>query len=162
MKATQRLHDLDQSLWLDNIRRDLLSSGTLTGLRSAMIVDGLLEPMGLGHLPYTKALYEDYIDIRSLEMQGKKRRWNYVADVVEQFVAGLASDDVVLGGGNVNKQKVLPPGCRKGDSASAFLGGFRLWKEAGARQGSTRATPRPVGRKGTQLASRKRAKGSQA
>ena len=30
MKATQLLHDLGQSLWLDNITRDLLNSGTLT------------------------------------------------------------------------------------------------------------------------------------
>jgi polyphosphate glucokinase len=161
MKATQRLHDLGQSLWLDNITRDLLSSGTLTGFGSAMIVGGLLEPMELGHLPYKKALYEDYVGIRGLEMHGKRRWRNYVADLLVQFIAALASDDVVLGGGNVNKQKVLPPGCRKGDSANAFLGGFRLWKEASARQGSTRATPRPGRRKGTQLGSRKRAKGSQ-
>jgi hypothetical protein len=162
VKATQRPHDLGQSLWLDNITRDLLSSGTLTGLGSAMIVDGLLEPMELGHLPYKKSIYEDYVGIRGLEMHGKRRWRNYVADVVEQFIAALASDDVMLGGGSVNKLKVLPPGCRKGDSANAFLGGFRLWKETGARQGSTRATPRPGRRKKTQLGSRKRAKGSHA
>ena len=162
MKATQRPHDLGQSLWLDNITRDLLSSGTLTGLGSAMIVDGLLEPMELGHLPYKKSIYEDYVGIRGLEKHGKKKWRKRVADVVEQFIAALEPDDVVLGGGNVNNLKVLPPGCRKGDSANAFLGGFRLWKEAGARQGSTRATPRPGRRKGSQLGSRKRAKGSHA
>ena len=143
-------------------RGRMLFLGLGTGLGSAMIVDGLLEPMELGHLPYKKSIYEDYVGIRGLEMYGKKRWRNYVADVVEQFIAALEPDDVVLGGGNVNKLKVLPPGCRKGDSANAFLGGFRLWKETGARQGSTRATPRPGRRKKTQLGSRKRAKGSQA
>jgi polyphosphate glucokinase len=143
-------------------RGRMLFLGLGTGLGSAMIVDGLLEPMELGHLPYKKSIYEDYVGIRGLEMYGKKRWRNYVADVVEQFIAALEPDDVVLGGGNVNNLKVLPPGCRKGDSANAFLGGFRLCKEAGARQGSTRATPRPGGRKGTQLGSRKRAKGSHA
>ena len=142
-------------------RGRMLFLGLGTGLGSAMIVDGLLEPMELGHLPYKKSIYEDYVGIRGLEMYGKKRWRNYVADVVEQFIAALEPDDVVLGGGNVNKLKVLPPSCRKGDSANAFLGGFRLWKEASARQGSTRATPRPGRRKGTQLGSRKRAKGSQ-
>jgi polyphosphate glucokinase len=140
-------------------RGRMLFLGLGTGLGSAMIVDGLLEPMELGHLPYKKSIYEDYIGIRGLEKHGKKKWRKHVED---EFIAALEPDDVVLGGGNVNNLKVLPPECRKGDSANAFLGGFRLWKEAGARQGSTRATPRPGRRKGTQLGSRKRAKGSHA
>ena len=143
-------------------RGRMLFLGLGTGLGSAMIVDGLLEPMELGHLPYKKSIYEDYIGIRGLKKHGKKKWRKHVEDVAEQFMAALEPDDVVLGGGNVNNLKVLPPGCRKGDSANAFLGGFRLWKEAGARQGSTRATPRPGRRKGSQLGSRKRAKGSHA
>ena len=143
-------------------RGRMLFLGLGTGLGSAMIVDGLLEPMELGHLPYKKSIYEDYIGIRGLEKHGKVKWQKFVADVVKRLIAALEPDDVVLGGGNVNNLKVLPPECRKGDSANAFLGGFRLWKEAGARQGSTRATPRPGRRKGTQLGSRKRAKGSHA
>jgi polyphosphate glucokinase len=52
-----------------------------------------------------------------------------VADVVAKLVAALEPNDVVLGGGNVKNLKQLPPGCRAGDNANAFLGGFRLWEE---------------------------------
>jgi len=41
MKATQRLHDLGQSLWLDNIMRNLLNSGTLRRYISEFSVTGL-------------------------------------------------------------------------------------------------------------------------
>src|ERR671927_165237 len=41
MKATQRLHDLGQSLWLDNITRDLLDSGTLKRYIDELSVTGL-------------------------------------------------------------------------------------------------------------------------
>jgi hypothetical protein len=40
---------------------------------------------------------------------------------------------VVLGGGNVKRLKELPPRCRAGDNANAFLGGFRLWEQARER-----------------------------
>ena len=51
-------------------------------------------------------------------------------------------DDVVLGGGNVKKLKDLPPGCRAGDNANAFLGGFRLWEKTGGQQRLARSKPR--------------------
>jgi len=41
MKATQKLHNLGQSLWLDNITRDLLESGTLRYYRDELSVTGL-------------------------------------------------------------------------------------------------------------------------
>jgi polyphosphate glucokinase len=137
----------------------MLFLGLGTGLGSAMIVGGLLEPMELGHLPYKKATYEDYVGIRGLEKDGKKRWRKHVADVVERLVAALEPDDVVIGGGNVKKLKDLPPGCRVGDNANAFRGGFRLWKEAGNRPGSTRAKAHPDKRKGTPLGARKKMKG---
>ena len=140
-------------------RGRMLFLGLGTGLGSAMIVDGLLEPLELGHLPYKKSIYENYVGIRGLEKHGKKKWRKHVADVVQQFIAALEPDDVVLGGGNVNNLKDLPPGCRKGDSANAFRGGFRLWKEAGTRPGSTRAQPRPDKRKGTPLGARKKMNG---
>ena len=142
-------------------RGRMLFLGLSTGLGSAMIVDGLLEPLELGHLPYKKSIYENYVGIRGLEKHGKKKWRKHVADVVQQFIAALEPDDVVLGGGNVNNLKDLPPGCRKGDSANAFRGGFRLWKEAGTRPGSTPAQPRPDKRKGTPLGARKKMKGRQ-
>ncbi len=111
-------------------RGKMLFLGLGTGLGSAMIVDGLVEPMELAHLPYRRATFEDYVGIRGLEKYGKKKWRRYVADVVERLVAAIEPDEVVLGGGNVHKLKKLPPRCRAGDNANAFKGGFRLWQPA--------------------------------
>jgi polyphosphate glucokinase len=118
----------------------MLFLGLGTGLGSALIVDGVVEPMELGHLPYKKGTYEDYVGQRALEKRGKKKWRRHVAEVVAALVAALEPDDVVLGGGNVKKLKELPAGCRAGDNADAFVGGFRLW-EAGKR----RSTPARAG-----------------
>jgi len=107
----------------------MLFLGLGTGLGSAMVLDGTVEPLELGHLPYKKGTYEDYVGLRGLDRLGKKKWRHYVADVVAALIAALQPDDVVLGGGNVKKLKELPPGCRAGDNADAFLGGFRLWEE---------------------------------
>ena len=105
----------------------LLFLGLGTGLGSAMVVGGTVVPMELAHLSYRKGTYEDYVGVRSLERRGKKKWKKYVEDIVARLIAGLNPDDVVLGGGNAKKLKNLPPGCRVGDNANAFLGGFRLW-----------------------------------
>ena len=110
--------------------------GSGTGLGSALVVDGIVGAMELGHLPYKKATFEDYVGIRGLERYGKRKWQRYVADVVKRLVAAIEPDEVVLGGGNVRNLKELPPGCRTcrtGDNANAFLGGFRLWSRAVAR-----------------------------
>lgn len=109
----------------------MLFLGLGTGLGSAMIVDGFLEPMELGHLPYRKATYEDYVGLRGLEKYGKNKWRKYVVDVVERLTAALEPDDIVLGGGNVKQLKKMPKGCRQGDNANAFVGGFRLWAKGG-------------------------------
>jgi polyphosphate glucokinase len=93
-----------------------------------MIVDGIVEPMELGHLPYRKRTYEDYVGLRGLERVGRKKWRSYVEDVVARLTAALQPDYIVLGGGNVAELKTLPPGCRAGDNTNAFLGGFRLWQ----------------------------------
>jgi polyphosphate glucokinase len=110
----------------------MLFLGLGTGLGSAMVIDGIVEPMELGHLPYKKATFEDYVGIRGLKKYGKKKWRSLVADVVKRLVAALEPDDVVLGGGNVKKLKKLPLGCRAGDNTNAFLGGFRLWQKSKA------------------------------
>jgi polyphosphate glucokinase len=107
----------------------MLFLGLGTGLGAAMVVDGIVEPMELAHLRYRKGSFEKYVGKRGLERQGKKKWRQRVADVVAKLVAALEPDDVVLGGGNVKNLKELPPGCRAGDNANAFLGGFRLWVE---------------------------------
>ena len=106
----------------------MLFLGLGTGLGSAMIVDGVIEPMELGHLPYKKATFEDYVGIRGLRKHGRKKWRRFVEDVVEQLIAALEPEDVVLGGGNVHKLKGLPPHCRAGDNINAFCGGFGFGK----------------------------------
>jgi len=105
----------------------MLFLGLGTGLGSTLIADDVVLPLELGHLPYKKGTFEDYVGQRGLDRRGKKKWRRHVADAVARLTAALEPDDVVLGGGNVRKLKALPAGCRAGDNANAFVGGFRLW-----------------------------------
>jgi polyphosphate glucokinase len=106
----------------------MLFLGLGTGLGSAMIVDGRLEPMELGHLPYRKGkTYEDYLGVRGLERLGKKKWEHHVLKVVDELRAALGADEVVLGGGNSKRLTKLPLNTRLGDNENAFVGGFRMW-----------------------------------
>jgi polyphosphate glucokinase len=108
----------------------MLFLGLGTGLGSAMIVDGFLEPMELAHLGYKKdKTYEDYLGLRGLERMGKKKWRQHVAKVTAKLKVALGADYVVLGGGNCKKLKDVPPGARLGCNENAFLGGFRLWEQ---------------------------------
>jgi len=112
----------------------MLFLGLGTGLGSAMIVDGQLEPMELAHLPYKKGLtYEDYVGLRGLKRLGKKKWRRNVAEVIDQLKKAMAADYVVLGGGNVKLLKKLPPDTRLGSNMNAFVGGARLWQESKER-----------------------------
>ena len=142
-------------------RGKMLFLGLGTGLGSAMIVDGIVEPMELGHLPYKKSTFEDYVGIRGLEKHGKKKWRYYVTDAVKRLISALEPDDVVLGGGNVRKLKKLPAGCRAGDNANAFLGGFRLWGKAPAEKNSASAKKRSHQAIRTRSSPRKQTKASQ-
>jgi len=119
----------------------MLFLGLGTGLGSTLIVNGIIEPLELGHLPYRKSTFEDYVGLRGLNKYGKQKWRRSVADVVRRLIAALEPEDIVLGGGNVHKLKVLPPGCRPGDNANAFLGGFRLWQDNGSSRSSLRVGP---------------------
>jgi polyphosphate glucokinase len=133
----------------------MLFLGLGTGLGSTLIADGIVEPMELAHLPYKKGTYEDYVGARGLKKRGKRKWRRHVADAVGRLIAALAPDDVVLGGGNVKKLKDLPPGCRLGDNANAFLGGFRLWEETAGPRCPPLPRARPVMRKGTRRTHKK-------
>ena len=114
----------------DYQRGRMLFLGLGTGLGSAMIVDGIVEPMELAHLPYKQGkTYEDYIGLRGLNRLGKKSWRRHVAAIVTRMKDALEAEYVVLGGGNAKKMKKLPPNTRLGDNSSAFAGGFRMWKE---------------------------------
>jgi polyphosphate glucokinase len=110
----------------------MLFLGLGTGLGSTLIVDGIVEPMELGHLPFRKATYEDYVGLRGLEKHGKTKWRRYVAEVIGLLAAALEPDEVVLGGGNARLLEEVPPHCRVADNANAFVGGFRMWKHAKA------------------------------
>ncbi|HEY1760468.1 MAG TPA: hypothetical protein VGG72_34155 [Bryobacteraceae bacterium] len=119
----------------------MLFLGLGTGLGSAMIVDGVLEPMELAHLPYRRGrTYEDYIGLAGLERLGKKKWRQHVFDVTEKLKNALEADYVVLGGGNARLLKHLPKGARLGDNENAVKGGFRMWQQLGKVQPSEHST----------------------
>jgi polyphosphate glucokinase len=105
----------------------MLFLGLGTGLGTALVVDGVTVPMELGHLPFRKATFEDYVGERGLERLGRKRWEKALAETVAILADGLQPDYVVLGGGNSKILTELPPGARLGENSNAFLGGFRLW-----------------------------------
>jgi len=112
----------------------LLFLGLGTGLGSALVVNGTVEPMELAHLPYKKGrTYEDYVGLRGLERLGKKRWRRAVEDVAVRLKYALQADDLVLGGGNAKLLKTLPPDSRLGSNTNAFIGGFRLWDQEAPR-----------------------------
>src|SRR5581483_2254991 len=107
----------------------MLFLGLGTGLGTTMIVDGVIEPMELAHLPYRKGrTFEDYIGAAGLKRLGKKKWHKHVVDVIERLIAALEPEYVVLGGGNAKKLSGLPERVRLGDNDNAFAGGARLWK----------------------------------
>jgi predicted NBD/HSP70 family sugar kinase len=119
----------------------MLFLGLGTGLGSAMIVDDVVEPMELAHLPYRHGkTYEDYLGLRGLKRLGRKKWCHYVKKVVEELQGALNADYVILGGGNAAKVKKLPPKTRLGANTNAFLGGFRLWALDTGKKGRIVAT----------------------
>jgi predicted NBD/HSP70 family sugar kinase len=105
----------------------MLFLGLGTGLGTTLIVDGVVAPMELGHLPYRKATYEDYVGEAGLERDGHKRWKKHVVETIGHLSDALLPDYVVLGGGNASELGELPENCRLGHNEDAFLGGFRLW-----------------------------------
>jgi len=116
----------------------MLFLGLGTGLGSALMVRGHIVPMELGALSWGKGTIEDHLGVRGLRKLGKKKWRKTVEFVVARFTSALLLNDCVIGGGNAKKLKKVPPGCRLGDNAYAFLGGFRMWEKRGGQQPSPR------------------------
>jgi predicted NBD/HSP70 family sugar kinase len=112
----------------------MLFLGLGTGLGTALVVDGSVVPMELGHLPYKAGTYEQYFGLEGLKRLGIRRWRQGFHEAVTRFVDALELDDVVIGGGNVTKLDRMPPGCRAGDNALAFRGGFLLWERDGRKR----------------------------
>jgi polyphosphate glucokinase len=110
----------------------MLFLGLGTGLGSALIVDGLLEPMEIAHLPFKRHTFEDYLGEHARVEYGRKRWERYVGDAVAALTAALEPDYVVLGGGNAARLRELPQNSRLGSNDQAFTGGFRVWQDAAA------------------------------
>lgn len=106
----------------------MLYLGLGTGLGSALIVDDVLEPMELAHLPYRNGhTYEFYVGEAGLKRLGERRWRRHVLDVVATLKAVLEANDVVVGGGNAKRLHRVPAGIRLGSNEYAFTGGYRLW-----------------------------------
>ncbi len=109
----------------------MLFLGLGTGLGSAMVVNGDVQPMELAHLPYKKGrTYEDYVGLKGFKRLGVRRWRKQVGLVLKIWRAALQPDYVVIGGGNAERLTQLPNDVRLGDNANAFKGGFRLWRSA--------------------------------
>jgi predicted NBD/HSP70 family sugar kinase len=116
----------------------MLFLGLGTGLGASLIIDGVVEPTEIGHMPWRRGrTYEDYLGERGRRRLGTRAWRKAVAEVVAQLAAALEADYVVLGGGNAARLKKLPKGARRGDNRNAFLGGVRLWHDRGGPFGRT-------------------------
>jgi predicted NBD/HSP70 family sugar kinase len=129
------INDAAMQAWGSYHGGRMLFLGLGTGLGSAMIIDGVLEPMELGHLPYKNGrTYEAYVGKAGLKRLGKKKWRRAVVDVLKRLKIALEVNDVVVGGGNAKLLKRLPSRIRLGCNANAFVGGYRLWRGADARR----------------------------
>ena len=126
-------------------RGRMLFLGLGTGLGSALIVEAIVQPLELAHLPYRRGrTFEQYVGAAGLARLGPRRWRRRVADVVERLSAALQVDEVVLGGGNARLLRRLPAGARLGANSNAFIGGFRLWDVPAAINSAGRAAAAPV------------------
>ena len=117
----------------------MLFLGLGTGLGSALVAEGVVEPMEIAHLPFKKRTFEDYLGERGRVRLGMKRWQKVVAEAVEQLARAFEPDSIVIGGGNAAKLDQLPPKARLGSNRNAFIGGFRIWQADAGLRGSESA-----------------------
>ena len=151
-KPVKMIHDAAMQALGSYKGGKMLFLGLGTGLGTTVINDHAILPMELGHLPFRKKTFEDYVGIRGMEKDGKGKWKKHVFATVELLTAAILPDYIVLGGGNVKKLKTLPPACIAGDNANAFEGGFRMWEGPADRVG----TPDPAVHKAARASRRKK------
>ena len=106
----------------------MLFLGLGTGLGATLIIDGVVEPTEVGHMPYKHGrTFEDYVGERGRERLGNRRWRKAVCEVIAYLSAAFEPGYIVLGGGNAKRLKKLPRGARLGGNNHAFTGGLRLW-----------------------------------
>jgi len=110
----------------------MLFLGLGTGLGTALVIEGHLQPLELAHLPYRKGrTFEQYVGNAGLDRMGEDKWRRRVFDVVDRMVAAMQVPSLLIGGGNARLLKGhldrLPPGTLLGTNDDAFRGGMRLW-----------------------------------
>ena len=119
--------------------RTMLFLGLGTGLGNTLVIDGVVVPLELAHLPYTNGkTYEEVVGEAGLKRLGKRKWRRHVNEVVGLLSAATNADYTVIGGGNVRFLDELPPKARRGNNANAFRGGFRLWDDVAPQIARTR------------------------
>jgi len=102
-----------------------------TGMGSSLFTNGHLCPgLELGHHPWKKKTYEDYLGRRGLDKYGKKK-WNeLLQEAIAQTSATFNWDHLYLGGGNTKKIEFkLPKDVEIVSNESGILGGVALWRD---------------------------------
>jgi len=104
-----------------------------TGMGSSLFTNGHLCPgLELGHHPWRKKTYEDYIGRRGFDKYGKKK-WNeLLQEAIAQTAKTFNWDHLYLGGGNTRKiDFTLPKDVEIVSNDTGLLGGVALWKDVG-------------------------------
>jgi polyphosphate glucokinase len=101
-----------------------------TGMGSCLFVDGHMCPLELGHHPWRKKTYEDYLGIRGLKKYGKKK-WNKLLErAIAQTAAAFNWDHLYLGGGNTKYIRMKArPEVTIVSNLDGLLGGVALWRD---------------------------------
>ena len=112
----------------------MLFFGLGTGLGSAMVVEGIVQPMELAHLRFKgKKTYEDILGLHGLQKLGEKKWMTQVFKVGRSLMQAMDAEYVVLGGGNVERIEAMPKGFKRGSNDNAFKGGVELWHQPRSR-----------------------------
>jgi polyphosphate glucokinase len=110
--------------------RTMLFLGLGTGLGNTLVIDGIVVPLELAHLPYEDGkTSEEMIGEAGLKRLGKRKWRRHVHTIVELLAEATNADYTVIGGGNVRFLDELGVNVRRGSNANAFRGGFRLWDD---------------------------------